>query len=63
MIGKNEGGSSPSIFRVFSGRMRQRPALRNRRTCAYGGALHAYDKNRRHPIPAIFTLGQYCAVK
>ena len=34
----------------------------DRRTRAYGGALRAYDKNRRHPIPAIFALGQYCAV-
>jgi hypothetical protein len=37
-------------------------AFRGRRTRAYGGALRAYDKNRRHPIPAIFALGQYCAV-
>jgi hypothetical protein len=36
--------------------------LRDRRTRAYVGALRAYDKNRRHPIPAIFALGQYCAV-
>jgi len=35
---------------------------RKRRTRAYGGALRAYDKNRRHPIPAIFALGQYGAV-
>jgi len=41
--------------------MRQR-LPRKRRTRAYGGALRAYDKNRRHPIPAIFALGQYGAV-
>jgi hypothetical protein len=61
-MGRMKAAPLPSISGAFSGSVQQRPAFRNRRTCAYGGALRAYDKNRRHPIPATFTLGQYCAV-
>ena len=38
------------------------PCMPLNRTRAYGVALRAYDKNRRHPIPARLALGQYCAV-
>jgi hypothetical protein len=51
-----------SNFILYCGGVLQRHALRNRRTRAYGGALRAYDKNRRHPIPVSLPLGQYCAV-
>jgi hypothetical protein len=36
--------------------------VRGRRTGAYEDAPRAYDKNRHHPIPVNFSLGEYCPV-
>ena len=42
-MGRMKAAPPPRIFRAFSGSLRQRPALRNRRTCAYGGALERVE--------------------
>jgi hypothetical protein len=62
MTWADEGGALPGTFITRLWRHATTACPSHRRTRAYGGALRAYDKNRRHPIPATFTLGQYCAV-
>jgi hypothetical protein len=51
-----------SKFIPYSGGVQQRHAFATVGLAPTGGALRAYDKNRLHPIPASFAVGQYCAV-
>lgn len=62
MTWQDEAGALPRQFLSLLRQHATAAVLRDRRTRAYGGALSAYDKNRRHPIPAVSPLGQYCAV-